>query len=378
MQTLAEPQSARARAAPTSTSSWSAPASPASTCCTGCAAWASRCACSKPAAASAARGTGTAIRARAATSRAWSTPTSSRDELQQEWDWSERYAAQPEILRYANHVADRFDLRRDIQFDTRVTAATLRRGREPLDDRDRRRRRAYRARFCVMATGCLSVAEHAEVRGRSTRSRARPTTPARWPHERRRLHRPARRHHRHRLVGGPVDPDHRRAGRAPRTCSSARRATRCRRATRRSIRRRCSRRSRPTTPALRARATAACATGSASMRRTRRAGARGERPRSASAPYEERWERGGLPFLGAFNDLLLDTRGQRHRGRVRARARSARSCTTRTSPSALADARHRLQAALRRHRLLRDVQPANVTLVDVQRDADRARSRRTA
>ncbi len=45
------------------------------------------------------------------------------DELQQEWQWSERYAAQPEILRYVNHVADRFDLRRDITFDTRVTAA---------------------------------------------------------------------------------------------------------------------------------------------------------------------------------------------------------------------------------------------------------------
>src|SRR3954469_15069085 len=45
------------------------------------------------------------------------------DELQQEWDWSERYAPQPEILKYANHVADRFGLRRDIRFETRVTAA---------------------------------------------------------------------------------------------------------------------------------------------------------------------------------------------------------------------------------------------------------------
>src|SRR6187551_1218867 len=44
-------------------------------------------------------------------------------ELQQEWEWTERYAGQPEILRYANHVADRFDLRRDIQFETRVTSA---------------------------------------------------------------------------------------------------------------------------------------------------------------------------------------------------------------------------------------------------------------
>src|ERR1700733_16064900 len=45
------------------------------------------------------------------------------DALQQEWEWSERYAAQPEILRYANHVADRFDLRRDIRFETRVAQA---------------------------------------------------------------------------------------------------------------------------------------------------------------------------------------------------------------------------------------------------------------
>src|ERR1051326_5371796 len=45
------------------------------------------------------------------------------DELQQEWDWSERYAPQPEILRYANHVADRFNLRPDIQFSTRVERA---------------------------------------------------------------------------------------------------------------------------------------------------------------------------------------------------------------------------------------------------------------
>jgi cyclohexanone monooxygenase len=45
------------------------------------------------------------------------------EELQQQWNWSERYAPQPEILKYANHVADRFDLRRDIQLDTRVDRA---------------------------------------------------------------------------------------------------------------------------------------------------------------------------------------------------------------------------------------------------------------
>src|SRR5947209_19868118 len=47
------------------------------------------------------------------------------DELQQEWEWTERYAAQSEILRYANHVAARFDLRRDIQFDPRVASAAF-------------------------------------------------------------------------------------------------------------------------------------------------------------------------------------------------------------------------------------------------------------
>ena len=45
------------------------------------------------------------------------------DALAQEWEWSERYATQPEILRYANHVAERFDLKKDIRFDTRVVSA---------------------------------------------------------------------------------------------------------------------------------------------------------------------------------------------------------------------------------------------------------------
>ena len=47
------------------------------------------------------------------------------DDLQQDWEWSEKYATQPEILRYMRHVADRFDLRRDIKFGTRVTDMVL-------------------------------------------------------------------------------------------------------------------------------------------------------------------------------------------------------------------------------------------------------------
>ena len=60
------------------------------------------------------------------------------DELQQEWDWSERYAPQPEILKYANHVADRFDLRPDMQFDTSVKSCELRRARQSLVGHDQR------------------------------------------------------------------------------------------------------------------------------------------------------------------------------------------------------------------------------------------------
>ncbi len=79
------------------------------------------------------------------------------DEIQRGWTWTERYAAQPEILRYQNYVADRLDLRRDIQFETRVTAAAYdeRAGLWTVEtDRGDR----VTARFCVMATGCLSAA----------------------------------------------------------------------------------------------------------------------------------------------------------------------------------------------------------------------------
>ena len=74
------------------------------------------------------------------------------DELQQEWHWTERYASQPEILKYANHVADRFDLRRDIQLGTRVTAAvfdeTSRRWTITTDRKD-----VVSAQFFILATG---------------------------------------------------------------------------------------------------------------------------------------------------------------------------------------------------------------------------------
>ena len=77
-------------------------------------------------------------------------------ELDDEWVWSERYATQPELLKYLNHVADRFDLRSDIQLETRVTSAHFdeasNRWTVTTDQGGR-----VSARYCVMATGCLSV-----------------------------------------------------------------------------------------------------------------------------------------------------------------------------------------------------------------------------
>lgn len=78
------------------------------------------------------------------------------EELEQQWHWPEVMSAQPEILDYANHVADRFDLRRDIQFSTRVTSAVFDESAslwEVVTDKDDH----YLCQYCIMATGCLSA-----------------------------------------------------------------------------------------------------------------------------------------------------------------------------------------------------------------------------
>ena len=102
-------------------------------------------------------------------------------ELEQEWEWSERFATQPEILRYANHVADRFDLRRDIRFDASVARAAY--------DEDRRLwtittdgGERVTAQFFVMATGCLSTSKLPEVDGVSAFAGATYHT-GHWPHD---------------------------------------------------------------------------------------------------------------------------------------------------------------------------------------------------
>ena len=103
------------------------------------------------------------------------------EELQQEWEWSERYATQPEILRYVDHVAKRFDLRRDIQFNTRVTAATYddRTCRWQIDTDDGAR---LSAPYCIMATGCLSAANRPKFEGQDSFAGPIYHT-GHWPHD---------------------------------------------------------------------------------------------------------------------------------------------------------------------------------------------------
>jgi len=84
--------------------------------------------------------------------------------LQQEWEWTERYSGQPEILKYANHVADRFDLRKDISFNTRVLSAVF----DEQTDKwvvESDSGEVVRARFFVMATGCLSSTNTPDMDG---------------------------------------------------------------------------------------------------------------------------------------------------------------------------------------------------------------------
>jgi cation diffusion facilitator CzcD-associated flavoprotein CzcO len=103
------------------------------------------------------------------------------EELQQEWEWTERFAGQPEILRYLDHVADRFDLRRDIQLATRVETASFDEAanlwRLSTDDGGE-----HTARWIVMATGCLSSPNMPELPGLD-RFEGRVFHTGRWPHE---------------------------------------------------------------------------------------------------------------------------------------------------------------------------------------------------
>ena len=221
------------------------------------------------------------------------------DALQQDWDWTERYATQPEILGYANHIADRFGLRRDIQFETRVTAAAFDEaaGHWVVETEKGARIKAV---FCVMATGCLSAPNRPEIAGLE-RFRGAIYHTGQWPHE-------------------AVDFTGRRVG-VIGTGSSAIQSIPviARQAAQLTVFQRTPNyavpaQNAPLDPeavravkadygALRARASQTKAGFDADWNK---ASALDASPEERQREYETRWREGGLPFMGAYGDLLLD------------------------------------------------------------------------
>ena len=222
------------------------------------------------------------------------------EELQQEWDWSERYAPQPEILKYANHVADRFDLRRDIQFSTRVESALFDENANEwsVTTSDGR---TVTAQFLILATGCLSNARMPDIKGLGD-FRGKVYHTGHWPHE-------------------PVDFTGQRVAvigtgssgiqSVPVIAEQASHLTVFQRTANFSI----PARNAPLTPEERQ----AFRQNYPEIRRVAREEARngiytdfpdrgalqdGDNERRAS--YEARWERGGLTFMAVYNDLALD------------------------------------------------------------------------
>ena len=102
-------------------------------------------------------------------------------ELLEEWNWSEHFASQPETLRYINYVADKFDLRRDIRFRSRVAAAhygdQTRTWETTLEDGTR-----FRSRFLITAIGPLSAPTMPRIEGVDS-FRGQSCHTARWPHD---------------------------------------------------------------------------------------------------------------------------------------------------------------------------------------------------
>jgi cation diffusion facilitator CzcD-associated flavoprotein CzcO len=102
-------------------------------------------------------------------------------ELTQEWEWSERYPEQPEIMRYLNYVADRFDLKRDIRFNIRVIAANYDEAANSWTVRTEAGEQ-FTAKFLITAVGCLSTANVPKIPGLENFAGSWYHT-GQWPHE---------------------------------------------------------------------------------------------------------------------------------------------------------------------------------------------------
>ncbi|HEY6173376.1 MAG TPA: NAD(P)/FAD-dependent oxidoreductase [Kofleriaceae bacterium] len=224
------------------------------------------------------------------------------EQLQQDWHWTERYAGQPELLRYANHVADRFDLRGDIELDTRVAAAHFDDGvrRWQIAAEDGRR---WTARFLVLAIGPLSSPNRPAIAGLD-RFAGRVLHTAAWPRE------PVD------LSGdvGVVGTGSSGVQIIPIIAAQARSLTVFQRTPAYAV----PSHNGPLDPAWEARIKADYAGFRARNRRmysgfgceltVRRVSALDASPAEREAAFEERWRSGGLGFLSAFPDLLTSAR----------------------------------------------------------------------
>ena len=103
------------------------------------------------------------------------------EELEQDWVWTERYASQPEILKYARHVAERFDLKKDIRFNTRVLKAIFDENNH-LWSVTTSNNETFNARFVIMALGCLSSPHLPSIPGLDT-FKGNCYHTGFWPHE---------------------------------------------------------------------------------------------------------------------------------------------------------------------------------------------------
>ena len=148
------------------------------------------------------------------------------EEIQQEWVWTETMPAQPEVEAYLNFVADRLDLRRDIQFGTKVVAMTF-------DEQaaewtlQTEAGESFDAPFVVAASGILSAPLEPDIPGMAAFAGTSLFT-SRWPKRRRRPCRKAGRRHRHRLDRCSAHPGGRPGSRSSSSCFSVRRPTPCR------------------------------------------------------------------------------------------------------------------------------------------------------
>lgn len=223
------------------------------------------------------------------------------DDLQQEWEWSERYASQPEILRYIEHVADRYDLERDITFDTRVESAVFDASSSTWEVATDAGEQVV-TRYVVMATGCLSSTNTPQFEGMSDYT-GRLLHTGEWPHD-------------------PVDFTAERVAvigtgssaiqSIPIIAEQAAQLTVFQRTPNYSV----PAHNRPLDPEQVAHVKQHYAELRAANRQMTTAfGAWYPRNDVATlavpdaervAQLEQRWQHGGLPFLGVFNDILLD------------------------------------------------------------------------